>query len=182
MSRIGKQPVLLPSGVTMSYESNRVRVSGLRGTLESAVHPHVAISQDGNTLSVSVVNPDEKQDRSLWGLWQRLLSNMVKGVSVGFEKQLELQGVGYRVSSSAKGLMLNIGFSHSVEFELPPGVQATVEKNIITLKGIDKQLVGETAARIRALRKPEPYKGKGIRYVGEAVRRKAGKAGKAGAK
>lgn len=182
MSRIGKQPVTVPQGVRVVQQENRLSVTGPRGVLECVLHGHVTITQQDGTLQVSVVDSEDKRDRSLWGLWQRLISNMVKGVSEGFEKKLELQGVGYRVAPSAKGLTLNIGFSHSVEFELPLGVQALVEKNIIILKGIDKQLIGETAARIRALRKPEPYKGKGIRYVGEVVRRKAGKAGKAGAK
>lgn len=182
MSRIGKQPVILPAGVTVHIALPVVRVSGPKGTLELSVHSAVRVQQDDANLSVSVQDPTNKDHRALWGLWQRLLLNMVQGVSKGFEKKLEIQGVGYRVAQNGPALALNLGYSHPIEFPLPTGIEASIEKNIITLKGIDKQLVGETAARIRSLRKPEPYKGKGIRYVGEVVRRKAGKAGKAGAK
>lgn len=182
MSRIGKQPVPIPSGVTIQIGDFHVRVEGPKGILESNVHPSVRITQENGVATVAVADPNDKDHRALWGLWQRLLLNMVQGVSKGFEKKLEIQGVGYRVAVAGKGLTLNLGYSHPIDFPLPPGIEALVEKNTIILKGIDKQLVGETAARIRSLRKPEPYKGKGIRYADEVVRRKAGKAGKAGAK
>lgn len=182
MSRIGKQPISLPAGVSVEIALPHLRVSGPKGALEATVHHAIRIEQNDGVLSVSVQDPSGKQSRAVWGLWQRLLQNMVQGVSEGFEKKLELQGVGYRVAASGKALTLNLGYSHPIEFQLPTGIEASIEKNTITLKGIDKQLVGETAARIRSLRKPEPYKGKGVRYVGEVIRKKAGKAGKAGAK
>lgn len=182
MSRIGKQPIEIPSGVSLEINDARVRVKGPKGSLEAQVHPSVRVSQSENTASVTVLDPTDKDHRALWGLWQRLLQNMVQGVSKGFEKKLELQGVGYRVALNGNKLTLNLGYSHPIDFPLPSGIEGSVEKNTITLKGVDKQLIGETAARIRSLRKPEPYKGKGIRYVGEVIRMKAGKAGKAGAK
>lgn len=182
MSRIGKQPIEIPSGVSVLITDSHVNVRGPKGTLDANVHPAVHITQNENIASVAVQDPTSKDHRALWGLWQRLLQNMVHGVSKGFEKKLELQGVGYRVAVNGKALTLNLGYSHPIDFPLPAGIEASVEKNTITLKGIDKQLVGEIAARIRSLRKPEPYKGKGIRYADEVVRRKAGKAGKAGAK
>ncbi len=182
MSRIGKQPVEIPPGVSLQIDGAHIRVSGPKGTLEANLHPAVGITQTDGIASVTVVRPDDKDHRALWGLWQRLVFNMVYGVSKGFEKKLELHGVGYRVAASGTTLTLTIGYSHPIDFLLPAGIEASVEKNTITIKGIDKQCVGETAARIRSLRKPEPYKGKGIRYADEVVRRKAGKAGKAGAK
>lgn len=182
MSRIGKQPIDIPSGVSIAISDKHINVKGPKGSLDAVLHAAVSIAQTDSSLGVTVTDPTNKDHRALWGLWQRLVTNMVQGVSKGFEKKLELQGVGYRVAASGKGLTLNLGYSHPIEVALPQGVEAAVEKNTITLKGIDKQLIGQTAARIRALRKPEPYKGKGIRYVGEVVRKKAGKAGKAGAK
>jgi len=182
MSRIGKQPVEIPPGVSLQIDGAHIRVNGPKGTLEANLHPAVRIVQTDGIASVTVVQPDDKDQRALWGLWQRLVFNMVYGVSKGFEKKLELHGVGYRVAANGTTLTLTIGYSHPIDFFLPAGIEASVEKNTITIKGIDKQCVGETAARIRSLRKPEPYKGKGIRYADEVVRRKAGKAGKAGAK
>ncbi|MEK7649272.1 MAG: 50S ribosomal protein L6 [Patescibacteria group bacterium] len=182
MSRVGKQPIEVPSGVTAVISDGHVSIKGPKGTLDATLHPVVRVAQTDSSLQVTVADPTDKDHRALWGLWQRLIANMVEGVSKGFEKKLELQGVGYRVATSDKGLVLNLGYSHPVEMPLPAGIEVLVEKNTIILKGIDKQLVGQTAARIRSLRKPEPYKGKGIRYAGEVVRMKAGKAGKAGAK
>lgn len=182
MSRIGKQPILLPAGVDAKNENGCVTIKGPKGTLTQKLHPAVTITQDGNVLHVNVLEPENKDHRALWGLFQRLISNMVSGVTSGFEKKLEVNGVGYKVAISGKKLTLHLGFSHPIDIILPDGVDGKVEKNLITLSSIDKQLVGEIAAHIRKLRKPEPYKGKGIKYSDEVVRRKAGKAGKAGAK
>lgn len=175
MSRIGKQPIPLPDGITLTAENGVISVVGPKGTLTQRLHPHVAVRVQDHNVSLSVKNHDDRDDRALWGLSRMLLANMVHGVSQGFTKGLEVQGVGYRIAMQGNKVVLNLGFSHPVEFTLPAGIDAKVEKNILTLSGIDKQLLGETAARIRAFRKPEPYKGKGIRYVGEAVRRKSGK-------
>lgn len=182
MSRIGKQPILLHAGVDAAIQDGVVTIKGPKGTLKQALHPAVTVMRDGSVLHVSVQDPEKKDHRALWGLFQRLLSNMVTGVTKGFEKQLEVNGVGYKVAFVGKKLTLHLGFSHPVDVMLPDGVDGKVEKNVITLSSIDKQLVGEVAAHIRKLRKPEPYKGKGIKYVDEIIRRKAGKAGKAGVK
>ncbi len=178
MSRIGKQPVLVPSGVTVDVKESHVKVKGPKGELEFNFNPKVNIALDGSTINVTR-NGEEKEDRSLHGVTRTLIANMVQGVSKGFAKQLEIQGVGYRAQLSGSKLTLFLGFSHSIEFMAPKGIQITIDaekKNIITVAGIDKQLVGEVAAKIREYKKPEPYKGKGIRYVGEHVQRKAGKA------
>lgn len=182
MSRIGKQLIPIPDGVQLTISEQEVRVKGSKGELIQALHPHVRCAFENGMLSVSVQNPDEKNQRALWGLFQRLLANMVQGVTVGFSKSLEVNGVGFKVALSGNQLTLALGFSHPVTFVLPEGVTGAVEKNVITVSGADKQVVGETAARIRALKKPEPYKGKGIKYTNETIRRKAGKAGKAGGK
>lgn len=182
MSRIGKQIINIPSSVEVSLQLPIIQIKGPKGILELNLHPHILITQESDGLHVDVKERSNGDDRALWGLFQRLIQNMVIGVMKGFEKQLELNGVGYKVALNGKTLTLNLGFSHPINYELPQGIDAKVEKNIITLSGIDKQLVGETAAQIRSFRKPEPYKGKGIRYVGEVVRMKAGKAAKAGAK
>ena len=179
MSRICKQPVLLPDGVTAAVDGRIFRVRGKRGELELALHPAVAVIIRGQVLHVMVSRPDDKDERALWGLFRNLIRNMVEGVTNGFKKSLELVGVGYKVSVSGQNVILNVGFSHPVTITLPPGVTASVEKNILTIEGNDKQMVGETAAGIRRIKKPEPYKGKGIKYVGEILRRKAGKAAKA---
>lgn len=182
MSRIGKQPIHIPAGVQVARDGTDVRVKGPKGELSLALHPSVHCAQENSTLTITVTNPDEKSQRALWGLSQRLVANMVQGVTAGFSKQLEVNGVGFKVALSGTSLTLSLGFSHPVVFQLPAGISAIVEKNVITISGIDKQLVGETAARIRSLKKPEPYKGKGIKYTDEKIRRKAGKAGKAGGK
>lgn len=175
MSRIGQQPIVLPSGVTVTVDGATVHVRGPKGELAQTVHPHVQVQEEDGRILVAVKNADDRQDRALWGLSRMLLQNMVTGVTTGFTKTLEVHGVGYRVQVQGKTIVLALGFSHPITFALPSGVEAKAEGNVLTLTGIDKQLVGETAARIRAFRKPEPYKGKGIRYLGEAVRRKAGK-------
>lgn len=182
MSRIGKQPIILPQGVDVTIDGPLVIVKGEKGTLERALHAAAILTKQEGALHVSVKDPKNNAQRALWGLSQRLVSNMVYGVTHGFEKQLELVGIGFRAALSGRKLVLNVGFSHPVEFNVPDGIDAKVEKNSIIITGIDKELVGQTAARIRAIRKPEPYKGKGIRLAGEVVRKKAGKATKAGAK
>lgn len=179
MSRIGKSPITIPDGVTMDVSDTACTVKGPKGELTVRLHPHVRVTVEGTVARVGVTNPDEKRDRAVWGLFRVLISNLVEGVTKGFSKQLEIHGVGYRASAEGKNLTLNLGFSHPVIFPIPDGSTISVEKNIITIGGIDKQQIGEIAAAIRRLRPPEPYKGKGIRYVGEHVRRKAGKVVKA---
>lgn len=176
MSRIGKLPIQIPAGVTITVDQGVINVTGPKGNLSQVLLPHVDITIDGDTLTVSRKS-DEKIARAQHGLMRALINNMVVGVSKGFEKKLELNGVGYRVSGGGNSLNLTLGFSHPVEYKAGEGIQLTVEKNLITVAGIDKQKVGQTAAEIRALKKPEPYKGKGIKYVDEVIVRKAGKAG-----
>ena len=178
MSRIGKQPVEIPSGVTVEVAGDGVSVKGPGGELVQKVSPDMKVTvADGE---VRVERPsDEREHRALHGLTRSLIANMVEGVTKGFQKNLEIQGVGYRAALKGKDIELQVGFSHPVDFPAPQGIEFEVPApNRITVKGIDKQLVGETAARIRRIRKPEPYKGKGIRYEGEYVRKKAGKAAK----
>ena len=177
MSRIGKLPIDIPSGVTITVEPETITVSGGKGTLTQFTMPGVTVKQVENQVIVSRID-DEAINRSKHGLMRTLISNMIVGVSAGFTKQLEINGVGFRVALAGTGLKLNLGFSHDVNYTLPTGVTATVEQNIITISGISKQQVGQVAAEIRALKKPEPYKGKGIKYVGERIIRKSGKSGK----
>ena len=179
MSRLGKNPIAVPKGVTVTVADGLVTVKGPKAELSFKPHPNVIVEVAGSEVKVEVMSPDEKFDRSLWGLTHKLVLNMIQGVTVGFSKQLEVIGVGYKVAVAGSKVNLDIGFSHPVTFELPKGIDAKVEKNVLTLSGADKQTVGQVAAQIRKFRKPEPYKGKGIRYVGEAVRQKAGKAAKA---
>jgi large subunit ribosomal protein L6 len=177
MSRIGKLPIAIPSGVTITIDPEFITVAGSKGTLKQFTMPGVKVTQENGQVIVTRIN-DEPQNRAKHGLMRTLINNMVVGVSTGFSKQLELNGVGFRVALAGAGLKFNIGFSHEVNYTLPQGVTATVEQNIITVSGIDKQQVGQVAAEIRALKKPEPYKGKGIKYVGERIIRKSGKSGK----
>lgn len=179
MSRIGKKPIVIPAGVTLQIEGQKVKVKGQKGELSFNFHRLVNFEKHEAVVKVLVKKTEDKKSRELWGLSRVLLFNMIEGVTKGFQKKLEINGVGYRAAVAGQKLNLELGFSHPVEFMLPKGIEAKVEKNIITISGIDKQLVGETAARIRALRKPEPYKGKGIKYVDEVIRRKAGKVVKA---
>ena len=176
MSRIGKQPIKIPSGVEIKVDGQLVSVKGPKGELSQKLHEKVMVAQAEDELNVSVKHPENKTERSLWGLSQRLIQNMVEGVTQGFQKQLEINGVGYKAVLSGKKLVLNLGYSHPIEFEAPTGIDLTVEKNLITVTGTDKQLVGQVTANIRSFRKPEPYKGKGIKYVDETIQRKAGKA------
>lgn len=177
MSRIGKLPVAVPAGVTITVDQGHVSVKGPKGTLSQFVLPQVSLKvEDSNAIVTR--NSDEKLAKSQHGLMRALVNNMVQGVTEGFEKKLELNGVGFRVSGGGQQIELSLGFSHPVTYKAPEGVQLEVAKNIITVRGIDKQQVGQVAAEVRALKKPEPYKGKGIKYVGETIIRKAGKTGK----
>lgn len=177
MSRIGKLPIKVPSGVTITVDVGNVTVVGPKGTLVQFLLPQVKVALEGNELLVTRAN-DEQLAKANHGLMRSLINNMVTGVTQGFEKKLEVNGVGYRVNLVAdQALTLSLGFSHPVEYKTQEGVKLAVEKNVITVSGTDKQKVGQAAAEIRALRKPEPYKGKGIKYVDEQILRKAGKTG-----
>jgi large subunit ribosomal protein L6 len=177
MSRIGRKPIPLPKGVAATVDGLTVVIKGPKGTLTRTVHRDMRVAQEDGQLVVSRPS-DGREHRSLHGLTRSLLANMVEGVTHGFRKQLELHGVGYKAEAQAKGVKLVVGLSHPVQFPAPQGVQISVENNtLVKIEGIDKELVGQVAAEIRKVRPPEPYKGKGIRYQGEHVRRKAGKAG-----
>ncbi|QQS58784.1 50S ribosomal protein L6 [Candidatus Peregrinibacteria bacterium] len=177
MSRIGKQPVVIPNGVEVSITGDIIAVKGKKGELTFSHHSHVSVSMEEGMLQV-VRKSDEKEDRALHGLTRALIQNMVTGVNEGFSIRLEIIGVGYRTQVSDSKITLSLGFSHPVEMITPEGITAEIDKDTkqLVLSGIDKQKVGQFAAEIRSLRKPEPYKGKGIRYAGEHVRRKVGKA------
>jgi len=178
MSRIGKLPVTVPSGVTIDINDHKVTVKGPKGELSEKIHSAIKLEiKDGKVVFTRTA--DNKPTRSLHGLARKLVANMVEGVTKGYEKRLEIIGVGYKAAVSGSKLTLNLGFSHPVEYIAPKGITFEIDKekkNIITITGIDKQMLGEVAAKIRSYKKPEPYKGKGIRYVGENVPRKAGKA------
>ena len=177
MSRIGKKPITIPSGVKIEVSGTDVTVTGPKGSLTQAIVGGIKLDIKENELSVIADNQSRKA-RSFQGLTRSLLANMVQGVSEGIKKVLEISGLGYKAEMDGSTLVLNVGYSHPVRFALPEGITAAIEKNtIITLSGIDKQRVGQVAANIRAIRRPEPYKGKGIRYANEKIRRKAGKAG-----
>lgn len=186
MSRVGKKFILVPQGVEVNLGDHRVEVKGPKGTLHTQIHPLVSVSvsdgQDGREIHCLVDEQKEldKNTSAQWGTARALIANMIKGVTEGFVRKLEVNGVGYRVNLSGRQLKLQLGFSHEVVIDLPEGIDALVEGNVITLSGADKQRVGELADRLRSLRKPEPYKGKGIKYQEETVRRKAGKTQKSG--
>lgn len=177
MSRIGKQPIAVPSGVTITVDERTVTVTGAKGTLSQFVLPEVDVKIEDGVLTVTRKN-DEKLAKSQHGLMRALINNMVNGVTGGFEKKLEINGVGFRVSGGGNAIEMGLGFSHPVKYQSTEGVNLAVDKNIITVSGISRQQVGQVAAEIRSLKKPEPYKGKGIKYVGEQIVRKAGKTGK----
>jgi large subunit ribosomal protein L6 len=177
MSRVGKLPIGLPSGVTITVDPQTITVAGSKGTLTQFTMPDITVKQEGDQLVVTRAN-DEPKVRAKHGLMRALLNNMVQGVSQGFSKKLELSGVGYRVAMQGTDLKFNIGLSHDVIYKMPQGVNAAIDQLTITVSGIDKQQVGQVAAEIRALKKPEPYKGKGIKYEGERIIRKSGKSGK----
>jgi large subunit ribosomal protein L6 len=177
MSRIGKLPIAIPSGVTITVDPDLITVTGSKGTLSQFTMPGVTVTQEGQEIIVTRVN-DEAKNRASHGLMRALVNNMVIGVTQGFEKKLEINGVGYRVALAGSSLNMNLGFSHEDKYALPEGVNAKVEGMSITVSGISKQQVGQIAAEIRALKKPEPYKGKGIKYADERIIRKSGKSGK----
>jgi len=182
MSRIGRLAITIPAGVQVDIEGNHVSVSGPKGKLERDVAPELRIVREDSTLRVERPN-DDKRSRELHGLTRTLLANMVIGVTDGYRKGLEITGVGYRAQLVGKKLQLNLGYSHPIEIDPPEGVSFEVETPVrLAVVGYDKELVGHVAARVRSTRKPEPYKGKGVRYAGEVIRRKAGKAGKIGGK
>lgn len=178
MSRIGLKPITIPAGVDVNIDANTVTVKGPNGTLSMDAHPNMAISVEGSEIIVSRPN-DEKENRSLHGLTRTLVANMVTGVTEGFKKTLEVNGVGYRVQLQGNTLVMNLGFSHQVTMEAPEGIKIECPSaNTIVISGADKQKVGQFAAKVREKRPPEPYKGKGIKYSDEHIRRKEGKAGK----
>ena len=178
MSRIGRMPIAIPTGVTVTIaENNKVTVKGPKGTLERVLPAEMNIKLEGNEVIVTRPN-DLKKMKSLHGLTRTLINNMVVGVTEGYQKVLEVNGVGYRVQKSGKKITLHLGYSHPVEIEDPEGLESTVDGNKIIIKGIDKEKVGQYAANIRIKRAPEPYKGKGIKYDDEVIRRKVGKTGK----
>ncbi len=182
MSRIGNKPIAVPQGVEVKLEDGWVVVKGPKGELREKMLPGIEIKLEEGIVRVVNTQPEDKQHRAWHGLLRSLIANMITGVTEGWKKELQLVGVGYRAKLEGKKLVLSVGFSHNVEVEIPEGLEVKVDKNTeITVSGIDKYQVGQLAANIRAVRPPEPYKGKGIRYKGEQVRRKAGKAGKAGA-
>ncbi|MCO5557693.1 hypothetical protein L7F22_011264 [Adiantum nelumboides] len=178
MSRIGKAPITVPSGVDVTVEGQKVTVKGPKGTLAHTVDQPIAVSLEDGVLSVSRPD-DERENRALHGLSRSLLNNLVHGVSQGFERKLEIHGVGYRVQLKGSDLEFALGYSHSVKVPAPEGITFALESPTrFSVQGIDKQLVGQVAANIRRLRRPDPYKGKGVRYAGEQIRRKVGKTGK----
>ena len=190
MSRVGKKPILIPAGVEVKIEGQKVAVKGPKGELEREVRPEVKVEVKDNQIFVTPAI-ETKQTSSFWGLTRQLISNMLEGVSQGYEKKLEIEGLGFKAVltqaerkegeeasasvTEGQNLVLSVGFSHPVKVQAPPNIKFSVEKNIITVSGADKELVGQTAAVIKRVKKPEPYKGKGIRYLGEHIRRKEGK-------
>ena len=175
MSRVGKKPVSIPSGVKVEHKGATLTVTGPKGTLAVNIHPQVTVAVSDKEITVSVQNPENKKERALWGLFRALVQNLIEGATKGFEKKLEVNGVGFKVAVQGTKLVMSLGFSHPVEVEIPKDLAVTVEKNVITVAGADKQRVGQFAAEIRELKKPEPYKGKGIKYIDEEIIRKAGK-------
>jgi large subunit ribosomal protein L6 len=177
MSRIGKKPVTLPKGVALDLQGSTVAVKGPKGELRRTLHPEMKLTLADDTLTVERPS-EEKRHKALHGLTRTLVQNMVEGVSKGFTKTLEIQGVGYKAEAKPYGVNLIVGYSHPVKYEAPKGIKISVENNtVVKVEGADKEVVGQVAAELRSVRPPEPYKGKGIRYQGEQVRRKAGKTG-----
>ena len=174
MSRVGNRPITIPNGVKATYDSHRLKVKGPKGELARVIHSDVDLDVKNDFIHV-ILSGEMKQAKSIQGLTRTLVANMISGVTQGFERVLEVNGVGYRVALKSDVLTLTLGYSHPVVFKLPKGILASVEKNRIVLSGIDKELLGSTAATIREFRRPEPYKGKGIKYVEERIRRKVGK-------
>jgi large subunit ribosomal protein L6 len=182
MSRIGRMPIAVPAGVDVSIDGRNVTIKGPKGTLSRELHPEMLVQREADELLVARPS-EQKMHKQLHGLTRTLVNNMVVGVTTGYRKALEINGVGYRAALVGRKLQLNLGYSHQIEIDPPAGISFEVENPThLSVVGIDKELVGQIAARVRATRKPEPYKGKGVRYAGEQVRRKAGKAGKIGGK
>ncbi|MBI4050420.1 MAG: 50S ribosomal protein L6 [Candidatus Doudnabacteria bacterium] len=179
MSKIGKKPIVIPDGVQVNIAGSAVKVKGPGGELDLRLHPKVHVEVSGSSAKVSVKNPDDRRQKALWGTFRAILQNMVAGAGRAFERRLEIVGVGYKAAVSGNKLVLNIGYSHPVEIEIPAELEVKVEKNTVSVAGADKQAVGQFAASLRSRRPPEPYKGKGLRYHDEVVRRKAGKVTKA---
>ncbi len=179
MSRIGKKPIVIPTGTSAELNDGILKVKGPKGVLTLNIHSNVGIALSPEEIVVTVPKPDNKQQKALWGLFRSLVQNLVTGVTVGFEKKLEVNGVGFKVAIVGKDLSMQLGFSHPIIVAIPDSLEVSVDKNVIIVKGIDKQLVGQFAANVRSLKKPEPYKGKGIKYEGEVILRKAGKVVKA---
>ena len=183
MSRVGKKPIQIPKGVDLTVSGTTVKVKGPKGELSQVLNGTVTTSlsqtDEGQVVQFAVGHENEKFDRAQWGTARALVANMIEGVTQGFQKKLEINGVGYRVNLQGRTLVLNVGFSHDVRVELPVGITAAVDANMITISGADKHLVGSFADSLRKIRQPEPYKGKGIKYAEETIRRKAGKAQKA---
>jgi len=174
MSRVGKKPIQIPAGVEVKIKENIVAVKGPKGELEIKIRPEIKVEKKDNEI---VVRPakETKKTKALWGLSRALIFNMVKGVAEGYEKKLEIQGIGYKANLEGEKLVLQVGFSHPVKIEPQKGIKFSVEKNIIVVSGPDKEAVGQIAAKVKAVKKPDPYKGKGIRYLGEQIRKKSGK-------
>jgi large subunit ribosomal protein L6 len=182
MSRIGRLPIAVPSGVDVAIDGRNVTIKGPKGQLTRELHPDITVAREDASIVVSRPT-EQKQHKQLHGLTRTLVNNMVVGVTTGYRKPLEITGVGYRASLVGRKLQLNLGYSHPIEIDPPAGITFELENPTrLTVVGIDKELVGQIAARVRSTRKPEPYKGKGVRYAGERIRRKAGKAGKIGGK
>lgn len=182
MSRIGKLPIDIPEKVEVKIIDQEIFVKGPKGELREKLHPKIKVDIEAGVIKINLKKVDEKGSSAFCGLFRSLIFNMVQGVTEGFEKKLEINGVGYKVSQEKNKIILNVGYSHPVEFILQDNVSAKIEKNVITLNSFDKQLLGQMAANIRKIRKPEPYKGKGIKYFDEVIRRKSGKAAKGGEK
>ena len=176
MSRIGKKPIQIPKGVTIDLKDDLLKIKGPKGELERKIHPKVSLQIDDGQILISV-EEEGRETRALHGLFGALITNMVTGVSEGFERILEIVGIGYRAELSGSEVTFHLGYSHPITYELPKGVDAKIEKTKITLTSVDKEALGMTAAKIRSFRKPEPYKGKGIKYAEEYIKRKAGKTG-----
>jgi len=177
MSRVGKKPISIPEKTKLDYKGGMLTVQGPKGSLSQEIHPAVELKIEDGTVRIEI-GKEDKKSQAIRGLMRSLVANMIAGVDRGFERVLEIHGIGYRAEAKGSSLLLNLGYSHPIDFKLPEGISAVVERNnVIKLSGIDKQALGQTAASIRALRPPEPYKGKGIKYAEEMVRRKAGKAG-----
>jgi large subunit ribosomal protein L6 len=184
MSRVGKKPIIIPDGVEVKLEGKNISVKGSKGTLDLVIHEkslvEIVEEEGKKTINVNPLSSEDREAVAMWGTTRSLIANLILGVTEGFSKSLEVVGVGYKVKAQGKDMIVfEVGYSHPVEFRLPNGIEVNIEKNTVKVSGIDRQLVGEVAARMRKIKKPEPYKGKGIRYSDEQVRRKAGKAAKA---